>query len=83
MGECAEMMLDGTCCQCCGEFLGDSGGFPVFCSSCKPDRTNHDNRVTTKSGIPIDRPSKVNCPTCNKLVKKAGLKDHNRVVHNL
>lgn len=41
MGEIAEMMLDGTMCQQCGEWLndgddGDDGeGFPVSCESCK------------------------------------------------
>lgn len=37
MGEYAEMMLDGTCCQCCGEFLGGDEGYPVFCAACEPD----------------------------------------------
>ena len=33
MGEYAEMMLDGTCCQYCGEFFHDDGaeGFPRSC----------------------------------------------------
>jgi hypothetical protein len=39
MGEYAEMMLDGTCCAGCGEFMDGSGdGFPRYCSeACKPD----------------------------------------------
>lgn len=40
MGEIAEMMLDGTMCQCCGVFLnsGEEGdGFPVYCSGCEPE----------------------------------------------
>jgi len=32
MGEIAEIMLDGTLCECCGEFLGDGDGFPGYCS---------------------------------------------------
>lgn len=35
MGEYAEMMLDGTCCASCGEFMGHFGepdGFPGYCS---------------------------------------------------
>lgn len=33
MGEIAEMMLDGTLCEGCGEFIGDEGeGFPRYCS---------------------------------------------------
>ncbi len=31
-GEIAEMMLDGTLCQGCGEFMGEAQGFPGFCS---------------------------------------------------
>lgn len=34
MGEYAEMMLDGTCCSGCGEFLGSSQGYPIECRSC-------------------------------------------------
>lgn len=37
MGEYAEMMLDGTCCQSCGEYLGSDNGFPTFCPSCADD----------------------------------------------
>lgn len=40
MGEIAEMMLDGTLCQGCGEFLhdGEDGdGFPTFCAACGGD----------------------------------------------
>lgn len=41
MGEAAEMMLDGTCCQCCGEFLHDDdpAGYPVTCAGCGGDDT--------------------------------------------
>lgn len=34
MGEIAEMMLDGTLCSQCGEFLGEPEGYPLTCSSC-------------------------------------------------
>ena len=39
MGEYAEMMLDGTCCEGCGVFIGEGGeGFPRYCSpECQPD----------------------------------------------
>lgn len=37
MGEYAEMMLDGTCCSQCGEFLGASEGHPVSCASCEAE----------------------------------------------
>ena len=33
MGEIAEMMLDGTMCECCGEYIhGPASGFPSYCS---------------------------------------------------
>lgn len=35
MGEIAEMMLDGTLCQCCGEFLGAEDGYPQSCRACE------------------------------------------------
>lgn len=38
MGEIADMMLDGTMCECCGEFLNDGAdgpGYPVRCFSCR------------------------------------------------
>jgi len=45
MGEIAEMMLDGTLCECCGVALGGPGtdyepqGFPQYCSKqCAEDR---------------------------------------------
>ena len=47
MGEYAEMMLDGTMCQGCGEFLcdGDDGpGFPGFCEACAADQEPEPSR---------------------------------------
>lgn len=41
MGEYAEMMLDGTLCEACGEFIDDGGGegIPRYCSTaCAADR---------------------------------------------
>jgi hypothetical protein len=40
MGEIAEMMLDGTMCAGCGEWLNDGedgDGFPEYCATCLPD----------------------------------------------
>ena len=40
MGEYAEMMLDGTCCSQCGEFLfdGEDGdGLAMLCEACAGD----------------------------------------------
>jgi hypothetical protein len=40
MGEYAEMMLDGTCCEACGCYLDrEPQGFPGYCSKeCAADR---------------------------------------------
>ena len=38
MGEIAEMMLDGTLCEGCGEYLDGGGlGFPMRCAACGGD----------------------------------------------
>lgn len=37
MGEIAEMMLDGTLCEGCGEFIGEPVGHPRMCMSCSYD----------------------------------------------
>lgn len=34
MGEQSEMMLDGTLCMTCGEFVGECAGYPVECRGC-------------------------------------------------
>jgi hypothetical protein len=39
MGDIADMMLDGTLCEGCGEFIGEDEGYPRYCSEqCKKDR---------------------------------------------
>lgn len=41
MGEIADMMLDGTLCECCGEYIDDdeASGFPRYCCrQCAEDR---------------------------------------------
>lgn len=73
MGEIAEMMLDGTLCQVCGEFMGDDCGYPRTCDGCAPR-----SRPTIR---PLMPPAKTKCPTCGKKVKLAGLADHTRDVH--
>lgn len=72
MGEIAEMMLDGTLCQTCGDFLGDDCGYPRMCPACEGCR------APPKAPV-----AKVACPTCGKKVKPAGLADHQRDVHRV
>jgi len=46
MGEITDMILDGTLCSVCGEFLvgfgedGESQGFPGMCASCATDASD-------------------------------------------
>lgn len=72
MGEIAEMMLEGELCEQCGTYIkGPSPGYPRKCNDCKP------------AFIKTNVPAKVVCPHCKKRVKRAGLKDHLRVVHQM
>ena len=38
MGEIAEMHLDGTLCERCGEFLGEPVGYPRLCKDCEKEQ---------------------------------------------
>jgi len=70
MGEVAEMMLDGTLCEGCGELINlNPPGYPCYCAQCRP---NHSKQAV---------PNKVICPTCKKKVKRTGLRDHIRDAH--
>lgn len=37
MGDMADGMIDGTFCECCGQFIGDPCGYPRKCGECKED----------------------------------------------
>ncbi len=38
MGDISDMMLDGTLCEQCGEYIDDDeGGFPRLCAACNQD----------------------------------------------
>ena len=38
MGEIADMMIDGTMCQVCGEFINEvPPGYPITCAGCGGD----------------------------------------------
>lgn len=34
MGDVADMIIDGTLCQHCGQFIGEPLGYPKSCSGC-------------------------------------------------
>ena len=87
MGEYAEMMLDGTCCACCGDFLDTNAGFPIYCGGCAPDFG-----VEPLTGLPIVRqhakrgpsgkPKPCTCGDCGKAFKSKGARrNHRKRVH--
>jgi hypothetical protein len=48
MGEIAESMLDGSCCEMCGEYLGEAVGYPQTCAGCgefEPRESSQDKRA--------------------------------------
>ena len=78
MGEYAEALLDGSCCQFCGvwndEILAggpedtfEPDGTPWICRGCKEDET--------------PKPQKIACPNCNKMISPIGLKQHQEAKH--
>ena len=62
MGEIADMMLDGTMCQGCGEFLGDALGYPTYCAACSPEFPDAERVVK----VTIDAGKPARCPDCDK-----------------
>lgn len=77
MGEIAAMMLDGTLCQSCGEFIG-LDGYPSYCRSCSEDMHSTAPAVHKPAGRTMPP---VTCPDCGKRVKMTGIADHWRAVH--
>ena len=74
MGDYADMMLDGTLCAGCGEYIGDSVGVPVYCLGCRATPTL---RTASKSK------AKVKCNICQKRVRPTGLAQHKRDAHGV
>jgi hypothetical protein len=91
MGEYAEMMIDGTCCMQCGEFIDQD--FPGLCASCRADerreaRLPHFNRYGTNNNPKVAKPTdpirdgdKMACPFCVRKVKVTGFGDHMLTQH--
>lgn len=53
MGECAEDILDGSCCQFCGVFFEEEHGYPVVYVHCwatlsKADRKNFQKAINAE-----------------------------------
>lgn len=79
MGEIAEMMLDGTMCQVCGEFLDSDNGYPTTCGGCDTEEIIEPRPKKKKKKVKITR--KIKCPICEKTVKIEGLGHHVQHVH--
>ena len=90
MGEIADMMLDGTMCEGCGEWLNDGEdgqGWPGLCESCqrirdKAERATHptaprDTRLLTPKTIPCGS-------GCSKFFRtEEAARDHRRMKHGI
>ncbi len=73
MGEIADQMINGECCQFCLEPFDEPAGYPASCAGCSS---------SSKQKYPLQSKDKTNCPTCGKHVKKVGLAQHIKVVHS-
>lgn len=59
MGEYAEMMLDGTMCQSCGEFINSDNGYPTSCRSCRSDEKREAKKVASGLFFVVEKDSDV------------------------
>src|ERR1700686_4601532 len=80
MGEIADMMLDGTLCQECGEYMDGDSGYPRTCGACS-GRHRRSGGTSRPTVAPEGGRAKIECQTCGKRLVPAGLKDHQRDKH--
>jgi hypothetical protein len=83
MGEIAEMMLDGTLCEGCGEFLDrGSPGFAQYCGGCRPAASQAHGSLRYQQNVEARARKTEACPECGKRFRKAiAVEDHRRAVH--
>jgi ribosomal protein L32 len=78
VGEIADMMLEGTLCQSCGELIGAGDGFPRLCPTCELyagiDEIN-------PGAVVLEVQTHKTCRKCGKRVKWDGLNDHIAAKH--
>lgn len=82
MGDIADMMLDGTLCEGCGEYLGDDGGFPMRCRSCASDLEEAERHMQERAPKQTAAVPKIACPVCNRILKITGIGEHWKVKHS-
>ena len=80
MGEIAEMMLDGTLCAGCGDFLGEDAGYACYCPGCQP-------KPRTKAKPPQTQQWReertIPCPECGKkFARKWSMRQHRNMKHD-
>ncbi len=67
MGEYAEMMLEGTLCECCGEYIGNAVGYTQYCSNkCANDR----GISTIKTEIAVLNCTHTYLKKCDNLIER-------------
>ena len=44
MGEAADLALEGIVCEWCGQYLGESVGYPRKCESCEQEEDGQSNK---------------------------------------
>ena len=83
MGEIAEMMLDGTLCEGCGEYIGADSGYPQYCSAeCARSRGASLAQVAGPTTHEPARPRHTRrrdtaCPICKRKCRgRLGLEQH-------
>lgn len=81
MGEYAEMMLDGTCCCSCGEFLGDGDGYAVYCASCQPDEIKPKKSIKAFKQKPDKIVGCLHAGCRKRFIDENAMKMHLRTAH--
>lgn len=53
MGEMAEDLIDGSCCQICGEYFTEDHGYPVVCKECWRAMSKKERQEAMSSGLQV------------------------------
>lgn len=81
MGEIADMMINGSMCQYCGECFDDEPGYPRSCPSCSSDEDDQIDMINNTIKKIEANLAKVKCPKCDKRVHQSGLNQHIAAKH--
>ncbi len=73
MGEIAEMMLDGTMCECCGVFIGRPVGYPRYCRECQAE--------APPAPRAQNKEKKTKCIACGRMIAPVGMGQHVKDKH--